>query len=333
MISANPSRISLKYLLSKFSGIIAPLSFLLLLDLVLWRVAPHFATRDNLKQIAIQAAVVAILACGQTIVIITANIDLSVGAIMAFCGIVISLAAIHHPLPIPLLILLSCLAGAGCGLLNGLVTAWGGIPSFIVTLGALSIVHGAAGVLSHSVDIQAPARLSVFGYGELFGSATRDGIPYAVLVLAVAAIVVHIFLSRTVVGRSLYAMGSNPEATRLSGIKVKNLTVLIFMLSGLMAGVAAIVSVARAGVASKDAGIGYELDSIAATVLGGTSLFGGQGGIPGALIGALLIFTIRNGCELKGYGPELQEMIIGTVIILAVLYDRFGPGRRNYKTI
>ena len=320
-------------LLARLSGAFAPLSFLILLCVVLSFVAPNFATRDNLKQIAIQAAVVAILACGQTAVIISGNIDLSVGAVMAFAGVCAASAMAQHGVPIVGGVLIACLCGAGIGTLTGLVTAYGKIPAFIVTLGMMGIVHGLAGIMSGSVNIGGlPPGWQAFGSGELFGTADRDGLPYAVLIMIIAALGVHIALSKTQWGRAMYAMGGNREAARLSGVRLTRGMTTVFALSGLLAGIAAIINVSRASVASKDAGIGYELDAVAATVVGGTSLFGGQGGILGTIIGAFVIFTIRNGCSLKGYGPDHQRAIIGGVVILAVLYDRYGPGKKTRPT-
>ncbi len=334
--SGTPGRLQERFgarLLARFGGIIAPLSFLILLGLTLSQLSAHFATRDNLKQIAVQSAVVAILACGQTAVIISGNIDLSVGAVMAFSGVAAADAMAHHGASVPVGVLVACVCGVSLGTVTGLITSYGKIPSFIVTLGMMGIVHGGAGLVSHSVDIGGlPDGIQVFGFGELFGSAARDGIPYAVLIMVFAAITVHLMLSRTRWGRAIYAIGGNREAARLSGVRLTRALTGVFALSGLLAGIAAIVNVSRASVASKDAGLGYELDAVAATVLGGTSLFGGEGGIPGTIIGAVLIYTIRNGCALKGYGPDLQQLIIGAVIILAVLYDRYGPGRSRARS-
>jgi len=319
-------------ILARISGALAPLSFLILLSIVLSFLSPNFASRDNLKNIAVQAAVVAILACGQTAVIISGNIDLSVGSVMAFAGVAAAQAMNLYGVGLWPGAAIACASGLAWGLVSGLVTAYGRIPSFIVTLGMMGIVQGTAGILSHSMNIGnlAPG-FDVFGFGELFGSESRDGIPYAVLMMAAAAVGVHVALSRTQWGRALYAIGGNQEAARLSGIRLKRSITTVFALSGLLAGFAAIVNISRASVASKDAGIGYELDAVAATVVGGTSLFGGQGGIPGTIIGAFLIYTIRNGCALKGLGPDPQRAIIGAVVILAVLYDRYGPGRRRYE--
>ena len=321
-----------KRLLRNISGTLAPLSFLLLLCLVLSLSAPNFATRNNIKQIAVQAAVVAILACGQTAVIISGNIDLSVGAVMAFAGVVAAQAMTQGHVGAAAGAVIACLSGLFAGTLSGLITAYGKIPSFIVTLGLMGIARGAAGLISHAVNISGlPAAFGVFGTGEFLGDANRDGLPYAVLMMFGAALLVHIGLSKTQWGRGQYALGGNREAARLSGLDIRRSVVSVFALSGFLAGFAAIVNVSRANVASKDFGTGYELDAVAAAVVGGTSLFGGQGGIPGAIIGAFLIYTIRNGCDLKDYSPDFQQMIIGVVVILAVLYDRYGPGKKRVQ--
>ena len=305
------------------TGLAVPLSFLVVLNLYLALTLPNFATRENFKQIAVQAAFVAILACGQTVVILSGNIDLSVGANMALAGIA---AAIDMKLGGSILsgVLVALGTGMAAGIFTGIVAAYGKIPAFIATLGMMGVLHGLAGYVSNSVNIEVPRDFrNIFGFGELFGSDSRDGIPYAVLLMLIAAIVVHLALSKTKWGRAIYAMGGNREAARLSGLKLDFTLVSAYALSGLLAGLAAIVNISRASVASKDAGIGYELDAVAATVIGGTSLFGGQGGIPGAIIGAALIYTLRNACALKGLGPDVQRMIIGGAVILAALYDRF----------
>lgn len=315
--------------MQRLAGTLAPLSFLLLLCLILARIAPNFATRDNLKQIAIQSAVIAILACGQTVVIISGNIDLSVGAMMAFSGVVAADAMVHHGVAVMPAILLACLTGLAAGTITGLITAYGKIPAFIVTLGMMGVYYGAGGYLAGSQNIGGlPDAFKVIGTQEFLGSDTRDGLPYAVIIMAAVAITVSLVLTRTRWGRTLYAIGGNREAARLSGINITWAVVSIFALSGLLAGIAAVVEVSRTGIAAFDAGNSYELYAIAATVIGGTSLFGGQGGIPGTIIGALLMFTIRNGCTLQNVNTNVQRAIIGAVVILAVLYDRYGPGRK-----
>lgn len=320
--------------IARVSGILAPLSFLIILSIFLATTSPNFATRDNFKQIAIQAAVVAILACGQTAVIISGNIDLSVGAMMAFCGVIAAQMMRLHDANMWVATFVACGSGLAIGLLNGAITAFGRIPSFIVTLGMMGLAYGAGSIISGAQNLSGfSPGFAVFGNGELFGSKDTDGIPYAVLIMLGAAVMVFVGLSRTTWGRNLYAIGGNKEAARLSGIHLKWMITSVFGLSGLLAGVAAVVNISRIGVAEYNAGVGDELYAVAATVIGGTSLFGGQGGIFGTIIGALLMFTIKNGCELRGLGSDYQRAIIGAVVILAVLYDRHAlPRLRSLLT-
>ena len=309
--------------LARLSGSLAPLSFLLLLSLLLTLTTPNFASRDNLKQIAIQAAVVAILACGQTVVIVAGHIDLSVGAMMALAGVVAGQCMHLYHVNMWVAVVAACIWGVAIGILNGLITAYGKISAFIVTLGMMGLAYGVGSIFANSQNVFGfSLGFDVFGTGELFGGKNTDGIPYAILIMALVAIAVFVAMSRTSWGRSVYAMGGNREAARLSGVSLTAVTVSVFALSGLLAGIAAVVNVSRISVAEYKAGSGYELYAVAATVIGGTSLAGGQGGIPGTILGALLMYTIINGCDLHGLGSDYQRAIIGAVVIVAVLYDR-----------
>lgn len=302
---------------------LAPLSFLLALCAVLWRIEPTFLTVSNLQDVARQTAVVAILAVGQTIVIISGNIDLSVGFNLAFAGCVAGVAMRDHHVGILVAVLISCGAGAMIGVGNGLLTAFGRIPSFIVTLGMMLIGRGLALDVAKNVNISGLAPgFEMIGSGGLFESGKTAGIPYAFLIMLLVAICGHILLTRTRWGRAVYAVGGNREAARLSGINLQGMTISIMTLCGLTAGLAAVVDVSRAGVAQPTAGAQMELWAIAATVIGGTSLFGGVGGIPGTIIGAFLMSVIQNGCNLHGTEQGNQFIIVGSVIIVAVLYDR-----------
>lgn len=319
--------------LSAVTGLLAPLSFLLALGIYLSISVPHFASLDNLKQIVIQASVVSILACGQTAVIISGNIDLSVGANMALSGVVAALMMRDHGAGASAAVVVSCLVGLAAGSISGLIAAIGKIPSFIVTLGMMGVLYGVASILAHSQNVGGLADgFDVFANGELFGSADRTGVPYPIVLMLVVAVGVSIMLTRTKWGRAVYAMGGNREAARLSGIRLGVVTGSVFAITGLLAGLAAVINVSRSGVAALEAGNGYELYAVAATVIGGTSLFGGQGGIPGTVIGALLMFTIRNGCALRNLPSAYERVIVGAVVILAVLYDRYGPGRKRAGT-
>ena len=307
---------------------LAPLSFLLLLCVVLWRIEPSFLTVRNLQDVARQTAVVAILAVGQTVVIISGNIDLSVGFNLAFAGCVAGVAMRDFHVGVPGAILISCTAGALIGLLNGMITAFGRIPSFIVTLGMMLICRGLALVVAKNVNISGLAPgYELIGSGGLFETPKTAGLPYAFLIMLAVAVAGQILLTRTRWGRSVYAVGGNREAARLSGVNLCAMTISIMALSGMAAGLASVVDVSRAGVAQPTAGAQMELWSIAATVIGGTSLFGGVGGIPGTIIGAFLMSVIQNGCNLRSVEQGNQFIIVGAVIVAAVLYDRVR--RRN----
>jgi ribose/xylose/arabinose/galactoside ABC-type transport system permease subunit len=309
--------------LARLSGSLAPLSFLLLLSILLTLTTPNFASHNNLKQIAIQAAVVAILACGQTAVIVAGHIDLSVGAMMALSGVVAGQSMHLYHVNMWVAVFAACVCGIVTGVLNGLITAYGKISAFIVTLGMMGLAYGTGSILANSQNVFGfSPGFDVFGTGELFGNASTDGIPYAILIMALVAVTVFVAMSRSSWGRKVYAMGGNREAARLSGVPLNRVTISVFALSGLLAGIAAVVNVSRISVAEYKAGSGYELYAVAATVIGGTSLAGGQGGIPGTILGALLMYTIINGCDLHGLGSDYQRAIIGAVVIIAVLYDR-----------
>ncbi|MDE2207106.1 MAG: ABC transporter permease, partial [Armatimonadetes bacterium] len=277
----------------------APLGFLALLSVGLWWYQPRFLSLVNLQDLARETSVVAILAVGQTVVIIAAQIDLSVGSNLAFAGCMAGVAMRDHHFGVIAAIAVACASGSAIGVVNGLVTAYGRIPSFIVTLGAMLACRGLALIVSNSINISplAPG-FEVFGSGGLFQTRMGAGLPWAFVIMIVCAIIIHVVLSATRWGRSVYAVGGNREAARLSGINMRWMTVSIMTLMGFVTGIAAVIDVSRAGVAQPTAGAQMELWSIAATVMGGTSLFGGTGGIPGAIIGAFLMSVIQNGCDL-----------------------------------
>lgn len=308
------------------SNILGPLSFLFVLMIIL-AIIEHrqgFLSAENMKNVGEQTAVVAILAVGETAVIISAGIDLSVGSVLALAEVISAQCIVTYGLGRWSGLAVSSFTGLACGLINGLITAFGQIPSFIVTLGMMGVAAGLAGVISHENNIYVlTPGLDIFSIREFLGSPTRNGIPYAILLMLLAAVIVHIVLTRTRWGRNLYAVGGSSEAARLSGISLKKMTVTVFALAGLLAGFAAMISMSRSSIAQPDAGRGYELDAIAATVIGGTSLFGGSGGIPGTIIGAFLMSIIHNGCDLKAVPPSWQQVIIGGVTVAAVLYDRY----------
>jgi ribose transport system permease protein len=288
---------------------------LLGLCLILWILTPHFLTVSNLLNVAQQTSINAIIAVGLTFVIITAGIDLSVGSILAFSGVVLAWA-LQAGVPLPLALLLGVGVGTVSGLVNGVLISYGRLPPFISTLGMMSVARGAALLFSDGRPIS--------GFNEGFRFLATGEIlfiPVPVIITGLVYLVAHFVLTRTKFGRYAYAIGGNEEAALLSGVNVKLQKAMVYGLSGLLSGLAAIILTARLNSAQPIAGIMYELDAIAATVIGGTSLMGGRGTIFGTLIGALIIGVLRNGLNLLDVSPYIQQVVIGSVIIAAVLVD------------
>jgi ribose transport system permease protein len=288
---------------------------LLVLCAVLWALTPHFLTISNLLNVAQQTSINAIVAVGMTFVILSGGIDLSVGSIVAISGVVLG-TLLQGDQALPLAIAGSLAAGIACGIVNGALVSWGGLPPFIVTLGMMSIARGAALVFTEGRPIS--------GFDPTFRSIATGAVgfvPAPVMVMILVYAVAHLVLTRTTFGRYVYAIGGNEEATRLSGVAVRRHKTAIYAVSGLMSAVAAIILTARLNSAQPIAGMMYELDAIAATVIGGTSLMGGEGSLGGTLVGALIMGVLRNGLNLLGVSSFLQQIVIGAVIVGAVLID------------
>jgi ribose/xylose/arabinose/galactoside ABC-type transport system permease subunit len=288
---------------------------LLFLCAVLWALTPHFLTISNLLNIVQQTSINAIVAAGMTFVIISGGIDLSVGSIVALSGVVLG-TLLQSGQPVAVAIPAAAAVGIGCGLLNGALVSCGRLPPFIATLGMMSVARGAALVFTEGRPV------SGFGEGFRWLATGKVGfVPAPVIVMLLVYAVAHIVLTRTTFGRYVYAIGGNEEATRLSGVAVRFHKTAIYGVSGLMSAVAAIVLTARLNSAQPIAGMMYELDAIAATVIGGTSLMGGEGSLGGTLVGALIMGVLRNGLNLLGVSSFLQQIVIGAVIVGAVLVD------------
>lgn len=288
---------------------------LVVLCIALSILTPYFLTPSNLLNVLQQTAINAIIAVGMTFVIISAGIDLSVGSILAFSGVVLA-SALEAGVPFPLAILMGLAAGSACGAVNGVLITLGRLPPFIATLGMMSVARGAALVYTEGRPISGfPDPFRVLATGEILW------VPLPVIIMVVVYLAAHFLLTRTKFGRYTYAMGGNLEAAKLSGVNVTLNKTLVYAFSGLTSGMAAVILTARLNSAQPIAGIMYELDAIAATVIGGTSLMGGQGTLTGTLIGALIMGVLRNGLNLLGVSSYLQQIIIGSVIILAVLID------------
>ena len=282
---------------------------------VLWALTPHFLTVSNLLNVAQQTSINAIVAVGMTFVIISGGIDLSVGSIVALSGVILgSLLQGGQPLAVALPAALA--VGLACGLLNGALVSVGGLPPFIATLGMMSVARGAALLFTEGRPVS--------GFDEGFRSLATGSlgfVPAPVVVMIVVYVAAHLVLTRTTFGRYVYAIGGNEEATRLSGVAVRFHKTAIYGVSGVMSAAAAIVLTARLNSAQPIAGTMYELDAIAATVIGGTSLMGGEGTLAGTLVGALIMGVLRNGLNLLGVSSFLQQIVIGGVIVGAVLVD------------
>jgi ribose transport system permease protein len=280
--------------------------------------SPVFLSADNLFNIGSQTAVVAVIAIGVTLVIITAGIDLSVGSVSALSGVLGVMMMAQAGLPVPVAILGGTLVGATCGLVNGLLVSVGGLNPFIATLGMLTVARGLTFIVTNAV--------AVFGTPNSFrllGQGVIGPIPIPILVIVVVAVIGYIVLSRTRLGRYAYAMGSNLEAARLSGIPIRRYLTSVYVISGALAGFGGMIAASRVNSGQPNFGIGLELDVIAAAVIGGASLFGGQGTVVGTLIGAFLIALIRNGAVLLDVNTFYQQVIIGVVIWLAVFWDQY----------
>ncbi|MFQ6112532.1 MAG: ABC transporter permease [bacterium] len=285
------------------------------LCIVLWILSPHFLTVSNLLNVAQQTAINAIIAVGMTFVIITAGIDLSVGSLVAFSGVVLA-SVLHAGIGLPLAILAGLGTGLVCGLVNGLLITYGRLPPFISTLGMMSVARGAALLYTQGRPISGfSGNFRLVATGELLH------IPAPVIIMVFVYGMAHFVLTRTKVGRYTYAIGGNEEAALLSGVNVRFYKTTVYGVCGMLSGLAAIILTARLNSAQPIAGIMYELDAIAATVIGGTSLMGGQGTVLGTLIGAFIMGILRNGLNLLGVSSFIQQIVIGSVIILAVLMD------------
>lgn len=296
--------------------ILSVLSGLLIMVAFFSTASPYFFTMNNLMTVALQTSIIAIIAIGQTFVLITTGIDLSIGSNMAIAGIVTSLALVGG-MPIVIAICLGLLAGIISGLINGLLIVLGDLPPFVVTLGSMSIVRGLALVITKGIPVSGlPRAFRYIGNGKILD------IPFSVIIMFVLTAIFGFILSKTRTGTHIYACGSNLEAARLSGINTKKTLILVYVFSGFLAACSGIILASRIASGQPSAGMGYELFAVASAVIGGTSLAGGEGIISGTIIGALVIGVLRNGLNLMGISAFVQEILIGVVIILAVFADR-----------
>lgn len=284
----------------------------------------HFLTATTFQTLANQMPAALLIAVGMTFVLLTGGIDLSVGSVLALCGAVLGVALVHWHWPLWCTIPVTLAVGAGVGLFNGVVSSRWPIPSFIVTLGALEAARGAAYLVADSQTQY------IGGSIEWLAAASPIGLSWPFLLSIGVVSVAHVTLTRTVFGRRVFAVGANEEAARLSGIATGRVRCLVFVLSGVLSGVAAIIHCARLGAADPNAGIGYELNAIAAVVIGGTSLLGGRGSVIKTLFGVAIIAVLETGLAHAGAGEPSKRLVTGGVIVAAVLLDYFrGTLRRQ----
>ena len=304
---------NMRYYLDKFGAVIG----LVVLSAILTFLSDRFLTLNNVMNIARQSSINALLGLGMLLPILTAGIDLSVGSILAISIMVMGVVVVNMGVP-PILGILVCLAvGALFGWLNGIMLTKLRLPHpFISTLGTMNIARGLA------LIITAAAPIAGFPYLiQYLGREFVGPIPVSFVLVIVMYVIFHIFLTRTQTGRYIYAIGGNKEAAHLSGINVNRVLVIVYSISGFMAALAGLVMVGRVNSAFPLAGLSYELDAIAAVIIGGASFFGGVGTVWGTLIGAMIIAVLRNGLNLLNVSADFQMTVIGFVIIAAVYVD------------
>jgi fructose transport system permease protein len=308
---------------------ISPALVLLLAVIVFGQVNPRFYLASNLSLIAQQVAVVGSLAIGQTLIIITAGIDLSLGAVMVFTSVVMARTVITFGLPGPAALVLGLAIGTAAGALNGLLITRLKLPPFIITLGTFQIFGALTQLMSNGETVQEhsiPDLLLSTGRPIQIGDVR---ITTGVILMAVMYVVVTWILRNTAWGRHVYAVGDDIEAARLAGIPVTRVLVSVYMFAGLIFGITAWILIGRVGAASPNAGTDANLDSITAVVIGGTSLFGGRGLVVGSLIGALIVGVFRNGLALAGVDVLWQSFTVGVLIIIAAAIDQWIRGSKQ----
>jgi fructose transport system permease protein len=306
--------------LSRALGAVGPFLALLAACVFFATRSDRFLTGDNLSIVLQQVMVVGVIAIGQTLVILTAGVDLSCGTVMALGAIVMTKLAAELGVSVPLAIVVGVGATTGFGFLNGLLVTRINLPPFIVTLGTLNIAFAITQLYSNAQTVtDLPDAMNALGGTFRVGGTT---VVYGVVVMLALYALTAFVLRETAAGRHVYAVGNNPEAARLTGIATPRVILAVYVLAGVLYGIAALLSVARTGVGDPNAGQTENLDAITAVVLGGTSLFGGRGTVLGSLVGALIVGVFRNGLTLMGVSSVYQILITGILVILAVATDQ-----------
>lgn len=311
---------------------------LIALFIILSIVSPHFLQVSNIINILHQVSITAIIGVGMTFVILTGGIDLSVGAVVALSGLTMAVThkyfdslpldpSMKFLLSIVLPIILAILSAMLMGLINGVMVSVGKIPAFIMTFGMMNVARGGAYIISDSNTISVfPDAIRYLGNGKVFNM-----IPIPIVIAAILVGIAAWVLKYTTFGRYIYALGSNREALRLSGVNIRKIEISAYVISSLVCAIGAIILIGKLNVSQPVAGIGYEMDAIAAVIIGGTSISGGEGKVTGTFIGALLVGMIRNGMNLLNVPSSVQPVVIGAAIVAAVFYDKFKAQRQALK--
>ena len=305
----------MKYM-SELTTVIA----LIILMAVITIINSNFLTANNLLNLLLQVTSNALIAFGMTFVILTGGIDLSVGSILALSS-ALTAGLLGSGMPVTLAILISLILGCILGMINGLLISYGKLAPFIVTLATMTIFRGATLVYTNGNPIT--KGLSDTFLFQFLGQGYIVGIPFPVIIMFIVFIVLYVLLHKTAFGKSVYAIGGNEKAAYISGVKLNKVKIIIYSISGIMASISGLIITSRLSSAQPTAGASYEMDAIAAVVLGGTSLSGGKGRILGTLIGALIIGVLNNGLNIIGVSAFWQQVVKGVVILIAVLIDRF----------
>jgi len=314
------SRSSLLWTLIRFREAGISMFILILVVAVTLR-APSFLTVGNFKDILLNISILSIIALAQTMVIITHGIDLSVSSMIGLVAMMVAFTVKQNPeMSVVIAIMLGMALGAVLGMFNGLIIAYGNVPPIIATLGTLSIYRGLVFFYSQGTWINSFELPKSF---KLLSKGTPLGLPNIVIFAIVVAVIVYYFLNHTRTGRDIFAVGSNPEAAQFAGIRKQRIIFLVYLLSGLLAGLAAVLWASRFESAQTNTGLGFELQTVAASVVGGVSISGGVGTVPGVLLGALLLGIIQNSLTLIRISPFWQLAAQGLLILIAVISDKW----------
>lgn len=301
----------------------------------------YFFTSNNIMTVGLQTSTIALIGIGATCVILTGGIDLSTGSVVALSGVAAAMI-VNAGVPVPLGMIFGIIVGGLCGLVNGVLVTKMKLPPFIATLGMMMVARGLALYVTNAAPVSGmPESFADLGNGALFKIVEEGanglpkvvfaGIPYPVIIMIFITILFTFALTKLKVGRYIYAIGSNEEAARLSGIKTNLIKIYAYVASGLLSGLTGVILASRLVTAQPNGGVSYELDAIASAVVGGTSLMGGVGTIPGTLIGSFIIGVLRNGLNMNGVSSFVQMIVIGLVIIVAVSLDQLRQSKKLGK--